>query len=129
MKAASFLDMVTTLSATSENTYEYDSRLTRLISLYSKPPHHLCRYFSNIQKGDKSHEYKGDKLKFRLFPKYLQVLTSEDMVTCKAPKNLNELIFAINTLGRGFQLEFQPGVINTLGISPRFIEVVKHLNK
>lgn len=127
MKAASFLDMVTLLTATAKTEKEIDEKLSKLILLYNQPPVNLCKIFSNLYREKNSPNKYFDKNNAILFlgSNGLVFTLNQKQHTNKAPRNINELITTINAINDSFRLEFKENVVKELDLNPTFKEVMR----
>ena len=125
MKAFSFLNMVTLLTASARGNKEFDVQLARLILLYSKPPGDLCATFANLHpmKGCDSAYFSCDSHVIILSRGHMAVVVNAKPVVYKRPGNLNELITAVHSREEGFVLEFTPAVVSKIGFNDTFKEL------
>lgn len=126
MKAASFLDMVTLLSATAKSDNEIDSKLSKLILLYNKPPKNLCSIFSNLhQLPICSDDYfDKDENTLHFDEEHFTLNYDGQNYVNKAPKNINELISIINNTDSAFKLEFSQNLMKELDFNETFKDLM-----
>lgn len=126
MKAASFLDMVTLLSATAKSDMEIDSKISKLILLYNKPPKNLCSIFSNLHQLEICSDDYFDKQENTLHfdDDIFTLICDGKQYVQKAPKNINELIATINNSNTPFRLEFKEKLIRELDFNETFKDLM-----
>lgn len=126
MRAASFLDMVTLLTATAKSDNEIDSKLSKLILLYNKPPKNLCSIFSNLHQlaicSDDYFDKDDNTLHFD--EEILTLNCNGKQHIHKAPKNINELITAINNTNSPFRLDFKETLVKELDFNETFKDLM-----
>lgn len=126
MKATSFLDMVTLVTATSKSDKEIDDKISKLILLYNRPPKNLCSIFSNLLQLDICEDDYFDAEENTLhFDSNIFTLVFEGKQHIQtAPKNINELITTINAINSPFKLEFKESLINEFGFNETFKDLM-----
>lgn len=124
--ATSFLDMVTLLTATAKSDKEIDDKLSKLILLYNKPAIELCSVFSNLHRLPKAKGDYFDKENNTLHfdDNIFALIYQEKQYIHKAPKNLNELITAVNACNTPFRLEFKESLIREFGFNDTFKDLM-----
>jgi hypothetical protein len=127
MKAASFLDMVTLLTATAKSDKEIDSKLSKLILLYNQPPKNLCSIFSNLHQleicEDDYFDREDNTIHFD--DKIFSMHCDGKQYIHKVPRNINELITAINNSNATFRLEFKDSVVKELDFNGTFKDLME----
>lgn len=126
MKATSFLDMVTLVTATAKSDKEIDEKLSKLILLYNKPPKDLCSIFSNLHqlKICKDDYFDKEENTLHFDENIFTLIYQEKQYIHKAPRNLNELITAVNSTNTAFKLEFKESLIKEMGFNETFKDLM-----
>ncbi len=126
MKATSFLDMVTLVTATAKSDMEIENKVSKLIQLYNQPPKELCNIFSNLDQLEICSDDYFDKEENSLhFDKDIFVLVyGGKQYIHKAPKNINELITTINSTNTSFRLEFKECLVKELDFNETFKDLM-----
>lgn len=126
MKATSFLNMVTLLTATAKSDNEIDAKLAKFILLYNKPVAELQTIFSNLNQLDLCPDDYFDNQDNTLhFDDDCFILVCEkNTFNFKRPENINELITTISSTDVPFNLEFNESIIKDLDLNPAFKELL-----
>lgn len=126
MKATSFLDMVTLLTATAKSDKEVESKISKLILLYNKPTKNLCSIFSNLHQlqicSDDYFDKEDNTIHFDEDSFTLNCMGKQ--YTYKAPRNINELITAINNTDASFRLVFKESLVKELDFNETFKDLM-----
>lgn len=126
MKATSFLEMVTLLTATAKSDKEIDEKLSKLILLYNKPPKSLHTIFSNLFQlelcPDDYYDNKDNTLHFD--SDIFTLIWDDQQFILQAPKNINELIAGIKSTQTDYELVFQEKIINEIGFNSTFRDLM-----
>ena len=128
MKALSFLNMVTLLSATAKTDKEFDTRLSKLIHLYNLPPKNLQNIFKNITQFDDCLDDYCDKNNNSIHfnDGIFKLICDAQQFTWKIPENINELIININSSLTRFILEFKDDIVENIGFNQQFSSLIKY---
>ena len=126
MKAVSFLDMVTLVTATAKTDKEIDSKISKLILLYNKPSENLCSIFSNLHQlpicSDDYFDKKENTLHFDT--EWLALNCQGKQFISKKPRNINELISIVNNAGTSFSLEFRDSIFKEFDFNESFKDLM-----
>jgi len=127
MKATSFLDMVTLLTATAKSDKEIDAKLSKLILLYNKPVKELCMVFSNLHqlKIGKNDYFDKDNNTLHFDSDIFALNYRDKQFIHKVPRNINELITTINSCNIPFKLEFKESIIKEFGFNDTFKDLMR----
>jgi len=128
MKALSFLNMVTILSATAKTDKEFDIRLSKLIHLYNQPPKNLQNIFKNISRLDDCLDDYCDNNNNTIHfdDGIFKLICNAQQFIWKIPENINELIININSSFTTFILEFKDDIIKNLGFNQLFSSLIRY---
>lgn len=126
MKATSFLDMVTLVTATSKSDKEIDDKISKLILLYNKPPKNLCSIFSNLLQLEicKDDYFDAEENTLHFDDNIFTLVFEGKQYVHTAPKNINELITTINAINSPFKLEFKERLIKEFGFNETFKDLM-----
>ena len=126
MKATSFLDMVTLVTATSKSDKEIDDKISKLILLYNKPPKNLCSIFSNLLQLDicKDDYFDAEENTLHFDDNIFTLVFEVKQFVHAAPKNINELITTINAINSPFKLEFKERLVKEFGFNETFKDLM-----
>ena len=118
MKAISFLDMVTLLTAIPDSDEDFNNKLIKLIHLYNKPINGLQNIFSNIKPIDDSAiDYTDDKdSTLHIDNGMLKLIWYGQVFIYRLPENINTLISLVNASNTTFCLRFRDEILKNIGI-------------